>query len=843
MPIKREPQRAGPPRPGGAGTRLGAGAVDSALRWLPRRLRAWRSASLDDAPAPEPGLLQDLQNLFGPLLTMAVIIGLVSAVWHRVNVVYLPVVLVLAVAFSAYVGGFKQGFISAGLAWVYLSFYLFAEHWSGTARLQNWLVWTAVLPAVVALTSFLHRRAREQTFKPWQGNVDPFRLASETFPGLAVVLLDREGRVTSWNSGAQEVFGRSAADMAGQKLTACFTTLAALGGAPEAQLKIAAEEGRFVGELDCQRQDGTTFRGRLVAVALRDEQGRLAGYTASVQDRSEHQQTASVLLRRAHQQMAVAALSQTALATTEQGILLDHAVMFVTQTCAADFCAIFELQPDGQTLRMRAGAGWKPPAVDAAPLLASPGSMMDYALHSAEPVIVKDLAAITRFVVPDFLKEHGVVSGITVAIPRQGGPPWGLLSVHSRTPCEFTEDELGFLFAVASVLANAQARSTMEAQLRQSQKMEAIGQLASGVAHDFNNLLTIMQGYAERLLAKAPRDDQREAVEQILNSSEHAASLTRQLLAFSRKQDLQPRRLDLRETVVRMSRMIERLIGETIALTVKRPDSLPAVSADEGMIEQILLNLAVNARDAMPGGGKLTVSTSAEAVTPDHAQSQPGARPGAFVCVKVADTGCGMDKATLARIFEPFFTTKGPGKGTGLGLATVFGIVEQHQGWIEVESEVGRGTTFSVLLPAVAGPVAAAPAEAAAPEPWRGGSETILLVEDEALLRELAAAILKDLGYTVLEAGTGLDAVVLWKQHHDQIHLLVTDMVMPGGLSGRELAQHLRKQKPDLKIIFSTGYSAETAALDLATGPSTSFLQKPYRPPQLARAVRQCLDA
>ena len=363
------------------------------------------------------------------------------------------------------------------------------------------------------------------------------------------------------------------------------------------------------------------------------------------------------------------------------------------------------------------------------------------------------------------------------------------------------------------------------------------------MAHDFNNLLTIMQGYAERLLAKAPRDDQREAVEQILNSSEHAASLTRQLLAFSRKQDLQPRRLDLRETVVRMSRMIERLIGETIALTVKRPDSLPAVSADEGMIEQILLNLAVNARDAMPGGGKLTVSTSAEAVTPDHAQSQPGARPGAFVCVKVADTGCGMDKATLARIFEPFFTTKGPGKGTGLGLATVFGIVEQHQGWIEVESEVGRGTTFSVLLPAVAGPVAAAPAEAAAPEPWRGGSETILLVEDEALLRELAAAILKDLGYTVLEAGTGLDAVVLWKQHHDQIHLLVTDMVMPGGLSGRELAQHLRKQKPDLKIIFSTGYSAETAALDLATGPSTSFLQKPYRPPQLARAVRQCLDA
>ena len=841
--MKREPQRARTEQPGGAEAMPCAGPVDSVRRWLPWNMRGRAAHSPEAASEPEPGLLRDLQDLFGPLLTMAVIIGLVSAVWHRINVVYLPVVLVLAVAFSAYVGGFKQGFISAGLAWVYLSFFLFAVPLSTAARVQNWLVWTAVLPAVVALTSFLQRRAREQFFKPWQGNVAPFRLASETFPGLAVVLLDREGKVTSWNTGAQEVFGWTAVEMAGQKLTACFDSLTSLGGTPDAQLQTASDQGRFVGELDCVRKDGTPFRGRLAALALRDEEKRVAGFTVSVQDISERQQTASVLLRRTHQQMAVAALSQAALATTDQGLLLDHAVMFVTQTCAADFCAIFELQPDGQTLRMRAGAGWKPDFAEGASLVASPGSMMEYALLSPEPVIVKDLAGITRFDVPDFLKEHGVVSGITVVIPHQGGRPWGLLSVHSRTACEFTEDELGFLFAVASVLANAQARSQMEAQLRQSQKMEAIGQLASGVAHDFNNLLTIIQGYAARLLAKTPRADQREAVEQILNSSAHAAALTRQLLAFSRKQNLQQRTIDLRETVARMSRMIERLIGETISLTVQRLDSLPAVSADEGMIEQILLNLAVNARDAMPSGGKLTVSTSAEEVTPAHVQRQPAARPGSFVCLKMTDTGCGMDKATLTRIFEPFFTTKGPGKGTGLGLATVFGIVEQHEGWIEVESEVGHGTTFSVFLPAADSQAMPTLAEAEAPEAMRGGTETILIVEDEALLRELAAAILKDLGYTVLEAGTGLEAVVLWKKHRDQIHLVVTDMVMPGGLSGRELAQHLRNQKPDLKIIFSTGYSAETAALDFSSGPSTTFLQKPYRPPQLAKVVRECLDA
>ena len=796
--------------------------------------------------ALEPGAegpRRNFQEMFGPLLTTAVVIGLVSATWNQINVIYLPVVLLLAVAFSTYVGGFRPGFISAGLAWVYLTFFLFAGPLSASARLLNWLVWTAVLPVVVLITGFLQRRARVREFQPWAGNVEPFRLAAESVPDLAVVLLERAGKVTSWNTGAQHIFGWSAAERAGRDLTECFDPLAALGGAPETQLETAAEKGRGEAELDCRRKDGTRFRAKLAVLALRDERGQVAGYTVSFQDLSERQQAASVLLRRTHQQMAVAALSQTALVTTDLQVLLDHAVMFITQTWAVDYCAVFELQADGHSLLLRAGAGWKEGLVGQLTVAVTPGSMMEYALQSAEPVIVKDLATITRFEVPEFLKEHGVTSGITLVVPGAKGKMFGLLSVHSRSVCEFTEEDLGFLLAVGSVLATAQARTQTEAQLRQSQKMEAIGQLASGVAHDFNNILTIMQGQAARLLARSPRDDQREELEQILNATERAAGLTKQLLAFSRKQNLQPRLLDLRDTVASMMRMLERLIGENISLQVKKPSALPAVSADPSMMEQIVLNLAVNARDAMPDGGKLILETCRVEVDEAYTQQQPLARLGSFVALKVTDTGCGMDPATLARIFEPFFTTKGPGQGTGLGLATVYGIVQQHEGWIEVKSEVGRGTTFSILLPATDGQVEAAPAESAASDAPRGGPETILVVEDEALLRELAGAILQELGYTVLQASTGLEALVLWKKHRDQIHLVLTDMVMPGGLTGRDLAERLRSDRPELKMIFSSGYSADVAGPEIAENKSSRFLQKPYRPALLAKAVRDCLDA
>jgi PAS domain S-box-containing protein len=923
----------------------GFGASHGAVASPAGRRRAPSPVPVPRAPAKS--LQKQLQELIGPLLTTAVIVGMVGVVWHRIHILYLPVVLVLAVAFSAFVGGTRQGLVSAGLAWVFLWFYLFAAHLNLREWLSNWLVFTTVLPGVALLTGYLQDRSREKEFKPWKGDVAPFRMASESVLDLAVVLLDREGRVTTWNGGAERVFGWSAAEMAGQALARCCDAEGIVNGTAQLATKLAAGQGRYEGEWGCARKDGSRLRAKVTVVVLRDERGQVGGYTVSAQDLSERREAASTLLRRAHQQVAVAALSQAALAGTDLGVLLDHAVAFIMQTWAVDFCGIYQLQPEGQTLLLRAGAGWNPGCVGNLVVEAGPGSMLGYALAAPEPVVVKDLAGISRFQIPEYLREHGARSGLLVVIP--GRPqPFGLIGVHTRRPDGFQEDDLAFLQAVVGVLVTAQARKQsdaeaaklaafpqfnpnpvfelskeggltyfneaaarmagtlglsnasmmlppdtariaqeclasgasrlgsesrahgrtlhwsffpipeigrvhlyaadvtdrleLEAQLRQSQKMEAVGQLAAGVAHDFNNILTIMQGFASRLLDGEAPTGSRENAQHILDATERAASLTRQLLAFSRRQPMQLRRLDLRGIVATMTRMLERLIGENIRLRVTSPEALPAITADSGMMEQILLNLVVNARDAMPQGGELVVETSLETVEEAEARKRPQARAGKFVCLRVVDTGCGMDAPTLARIFEPFFTTKGPGKGTGLGLATVYGIVQQHQGWIEVESEPGHGTRFSILLPAAEGPADEALGATASPAPVLGGTETILVVEDEALLRELARATLEGYGYTVLEAANGLEAVAVWRQAHQRMDMLFTDLMMPGGMTGRELSQRLREDRPGLRVIFSSGYSADLSEADFAAGDGSAFLQKPYRPAELARLVRTVLD-
>ena len=374
-------------------------------------------------------------------------------------------------------------------------------------------------------------------------------------------------------------------------------------------------------------------------------------------------------------------------------------------------------------------------------------------------------------------------------------------------------------------------RLSLEAQLRQSQKMEAIGQLAAGVAHDFNNILTIMQGLVRRLGLTAS-SDQNEMLEQIFETTERAASLTKQLLAFSRRQVLQPRVLLLGEVVEKMTRMLERLIGEDIALQVQSAADTPPLEADAAMLEQIVLNLAVNARDAMPRGGQLLIST-------DHVSELGDFGEQSWVRLRVTDTGCGIPPEAKAKIFEPFFTTKEVGKGTGLGLATVFGIVKQHGGFVDVESEVDRGTTFTILFPATKKKLEQKVEQPAPTALKRGAGETILLVEDEPILRELAHAVLADAGYKVLDAEQSTEAMHLWQCHQEDIELLLTDMVLPGGMTGRELATQLREQKPDLKVIFTTGYSQEM--LDNQEEP-VSFLQKPYPPEALMRMVRTCLD-
>jgi two-component system, cell cycle sensor histidine kinase and response regulator CckA len=387
------------------------------------------------------------------------------------------------------------------------------------------------------------------------------------------------------------------------------------------------------------------------------------------------------------------------------------------------------------------------------------------------------------------------------------------------------------------------AQKRLEEQLRQSQKMEAIGQLAGGVAHDFNNILTVISGHASLLQAAGTLTEAAaRSAQQISQAAERAASLTRQLLTFSRRQVMQPQRLDMNEAVSNMTKMLGRILGEDIALQLNYWPQPALVQADASMMEQILLNLAVNSRDAMPKGGQLAIHISMHDVHEGHLIHHPEARTGRFVCLTATDTGCGIAHENLRRIFEPFFTTKEVGKGTGLGLATVYGIVKQHQGWIEVESEPGMGTRFKVFLPASAdsGP----PAEEKPNEPAvRGGTETILVVEDEAPVRDLVCSLLAGYGYTVLRAESGVKALDIWRQSGEQIDLVLTDLVMPERLNGRELAEIFWAERPGLKVIFTSGYSADVVGREFVLRRGLNYLQKPYHPQKLAMTVRECLDA
>ena len=392
-----------------------------------------------------------------------------------------------------------------------------------------------------------------------------------------------------------------------------------------------------------------------------------------------------------------------------------------------------------------------------------------------------------------------------------------------------------------SLFRDVTAQKRLEEQLRQSQKMEAIGQLAGGVAHDFNNILTVIHGHASLLAASGLDDTAARSAQQITQAAERAAGLTRQLLTFSRRQLIQPKRLDINKIVGNMTDMLGRLLGEDITLHLNYSPDPAMVEADAGMMEQVLLNLAVNARDAMPRGGRLSVRIAIESVDDAHVLRHPEARTGRFVSVSKSDTGFGIPPENLSRIFEPFFTTKEVGKGTGLGLATVYGIVKQHQGWVEVESVVGKGSTFRIYIPYV-GEDKSDAEKPATKVVVRGGSETILLAEDEKPVRELVARVLEKQGYKVLQAGTGAEAVEVWRAHKDEVRLLLTDLIMPGAMNGRELAEALWTERPELKVIFTSGYSADIVGKDFKIEADLNFLQKPYHPQTLALTVRRCLD-
>jgi signal transduction histidine kinase/CheY-like chemotaxis protein/HAMP domain-containing protein len=685
----------------------------------------------------------------------------------------------------------------------------------------------------------------------------------------------------------------------------------------------------------------------------RSELGDLArtfdNLAASLENRvKEREQAEKTLIARSLQQTVVSALGQFALVSNDFGALLNQASILVAQTLEVEYSCILELKKEN-LLCLCAGVGWKNGMIGKATFPADSKNQPGFTLSAGEPVVVEDLKTETRFGGAMLLTSHGVVSGITVAISEQG-QAFGVLGAHTTHRRKFTEDEVHFLLAVATVLAMAVARKraeaelerlalfaqlnpnpamelsrdgsltyfnqaaadlarsvgadetrailpsnissivqtclssgqsrvnletkvegrtlswlfhpvrtsqavhayaeditdrlSLEAQLRQSQKMESVGQLAAGVAHDFNNMLTIIQGHSGMLLAKSgQRQDLLDSAQAIYFAAERAANLTRQLLMFSRKNVMQPKAVDLREIVLHMTKMLERLLGETIVLEFQPPPEMPLILADTGMMEQILMNLAVNARDAMPEGGKLAIATSHMEIGEVYVQAHPEARLGSFVCLQVTDTGCGMDEDTMARIFEPFFTTKEVGKGTGLGLATVYGITKQHDGWVDVTSQPGAGTNFSVFFPAHSQPIEVKTPTTAPDASVPGGNETILIVEDEPVLRDMAHLILHDCGYRILEASSGREALMVWDRHQGAIDLVVTDVVMPEGISGMDLAQRLLATKPRLKIVFASGYSMESLDTAFVRNGRAGFLQKPYTHVTLAQAVRSALDA
>jgi len=513
-----------------------------------------------------------------------------------------------------------------------------------------------------------------------------------------------------------------------------------------------------------------------------------------------------------------------------------------------DFGTIWET--DKKSNKLRFLQAWHRPELPADELAAETRDL-NFALNvglpgrvwgSRKPIFIGDVSLDNNFPRAALTMKLGLRSALGFPIFLEG-EVIGVMDFLGREMHEADEKTQEVYLGVGRQIGAFFKRRQLEDHIRQSQKMESIGQLAGGVAHDFNNLLAVVQMQSDLLQSSGDLSaDQSEIAQEISAAVDRASALTRQLLLFSRREVFQPRDMDLSESVTNTAKMLRRTLGENVQMQLRLASQPMFIHADPGMMDQVLLNLAVNARDAMPHGGQLVIETAGVELDELAASQSAQARAGSFVCLSVSDSGCGIAPEILPKIFEPFFTTKDVGKGTGLGLATVFGIAQHHQGWISVYSEVGHGTTFRVYLPRLAKNADLKSAQTA-PLARRGGQETILLVEDDPSLRASVRRSLSQLGYRILEAPTGVKALEVWNQNRGEIRLLLTDLVMPDGMTGKDLAQRILQENPMMKVIYMSGYSAEVVGRDFPLKEGDNFLTKPFQASKLAQIIRERLDA
>jgi PAS domain S-box-containing protein len=624
---------------------------------------------------------------------------------------------------------------------------------------------------------------------------DQARLAAIVdYSDHSIVSKTVDGIVTSWNHGAERLYGYSAKEMIGQSIS----TLFAPDHYPEyVEIMKTVKKGLPIPSYDTarRRKDGTEVNISVSISPIQNREGEIVEVSAISQDITER--------KSAEEQMRLL------LESTGEGIYgvdMQGRCTFINQAAAAML-------------------GYVPAEVI--------GQEMHALIHHHR--LDGSLYPVEQCPMYRAMKNQSGVRLYDEVLWRKDGTSFA--AEFSSFPVMKRENILGAVVTFQDITQTKQ----LEAQFRQAQKMEAVGTLAGGVAHDFNNLLTIISGYSElMLLNMPPADPKREALKAIHDAGERAASLTRQLLAFSRKTVMEPKVLDLNNVVKETESMLRRLIGEDILLSFLPDPGIHRIKVDPGLLGQVLMNLAVNSRDAMPQGGKLSIETCNSELDQAYCQDHAGAKPGKFVQLSITDTGCGMTPEIKARVFEPFFTTKALGQGTGLGLAVVYGIIKQSDGYIEVNSEPGVGTCFKIYFQSVDQAADARPADPFA-SIVRHGTETVLVVEDEDGVRGIALLALQMHGYTVLTARDGKDALRVIGKHGGNIDMLVTDVVMPG-MSGRELAEKLGPKFPHMKTLFLSGYTDDAVIRNGLIQEQIAFLQKPFSPLALARKVRAVLD-